>query len=233
LKVKEIEDSGDFEDIIDWKDKITEYISSLVEVCKSHENLSKRRMISFLKSRHQINYRDQDILQLISNWKKLPISENNKQEFKSSIETIFAQFYTHEMINQIIENSFDVNAVGEDVKLLNFDFEHSADIGKAFYKLFSLYKSQAEFLKDKSDKNNKNLQKPKNQKVNKRGFKRADFLPQLDHLTYGQATQKLNIAKIMFLTFPQVRDNFSRYTSKKKVISLEGYLRIVSRNIRQ
>jgi hypothetical protein len=49
---------------------------------------------------------------------------------------------------------------------------------------------------------------------------------------YQSATKKINFAMIMFMSFPQIRENYLKLNSKRP-ITIEDYLKNVSKNIRK
>ena len=58
---------------------------------------------------------------------------------------------------------------------------------------------------------------------------RRKFAPQL----LNNKITKLDIMKIMYNSFPQVRDNYKNFRRKKPLTTLDEYLLTKSRNIRK
>lgn len=233
-RIKEIEEIGDAEDIGDIVKRIKENADDLIGLCNTNKKKFKRIYNYSLKSNLIINEIEGSIFEEIRNWRRLPLNKENKQDFIKFVHRQLKPFYPKEDIQDIIENSFEIMPFHNAIALLNFEMENSEKIRFAFYRIYEEYAKRKEVFKDIADNNEVKRLKPKNQQLSKDSkFKRADFYPQLNKNEYGNATAKINIAKIMFLTFSKIRENYLIDSKAKNKFDLNSYLKTYCRDIKK
>lgn len=222
----EIEDLKDFPK---WSSKVKIYTAKISQICDEYLNSSLQ--ISNPKSSNMFKLSEDDI-QTIRQWEKLPISskKGKSNNFKKVVITIFEDLLPIEDIDKIIENSFCTNHFKTPIEILNIDYPKGIkieDINGAFYKLFELYEnSQSRYL-DESIKKSATSQNSEEMQNYKEEYpliySSKNFL---DEDLYKNATDKINMAKIMFISFNKIRLNY--YNSNN---TLEKHLQNVCQNI--
>lgn len=232
-RIKEIEVKGDFEDL-DIVNIVKKYSIDLTTECAIKQKSLKRAYNYFIKSNIIVDSKINSAFKEALHWKRLPLDGERKQEFLEFILKQLEDFFTKEEIQLIIENSFDIFPFPNKVCLLHLEMKSSQEIRQAFYHIYTEYKKRGENFKDIADGNEVRRLKPKNQKIINGKYKKADFLPYLDKKEYGKATAKINISKIMFLTFSKIRENYliDLKTKLKSNESLNLYLITYCRNIK-
>lgn len=227
-----IEDSGDVEDLkVGWN--IKEYCETLSRVCDYNFKKFRRIYNYNLKSGQLIiDSQSFNFIQTLK-WNRLPLNGEKRNEFIEFVKSQLQPFYPKNDIELLINNSFDILPLSNESSFLNFNIDRSSDIYRAFYYIYKEYKNRKEHLIDIADSNQVRIAKPKNQKISENGkYKRADFIEKLNVREYKNATSKINIAKIMFMSFPKIRENYIIHMSKTKV-DLDSYLKTLSRNIKK
>lgn len=232
-RIKEIEDLGDSEELA-ILDLIKEYADTISDACKTNLKKFKRQYNSNLKSNVIIEDEEKKLFNEISEWTRLPLNKEKRNEFLKFIYLQLTPFYLPENIKYIIENSFEILPFPNKIALMNFEIEKSSDIYRAFYNIYLEYrKRDADFI-DIADNNQIIRSKPINQKtINNSNLKRAAFYPYLHKEQYKNATNKINIAKIMFLTFTKIRENYLIHSKKEVNTNLNDYLKTFCKNIKK
>lgn len=229
--IKETEEIEDFKDS-NILEIIKKYADIINATCIKNQKRLKRIYNYSLKSNLSIDNIKDSAFAEAKYWKRLPLNKDGKQEFLEFIHKQLKDFFPKEDIQVIIENSFDILPIPDKTSLLYFEMVKSGEIRRAFYHIYNEYKKRKEDFKDIADTNEVRRFKPKNQKVINGKLKRADFLPQLDKNEYGKTTDKINIARIMFLTFSKIRENYLIDAKAKNKEDLNAYLKTYCRNIK-
>ncbi len=220
-KIKEIEDLGEPENIQVVND-IEDYAKSLTTTCKTNLTKYKRRYDKFIKSKINLDKEEGKISSKIHGWEKLPIEKEVREEFLEIINSELKEFYSEEMIKTIINNSFTVLPFDEDIRFLDMEYENSGDIYIAFGNICREYRKinprQVDIVNSYQKKLSKKMKKLKsNNEESIRNF----FMNHKSTEQYMDASTTLNFAKIMFVTFSKIRENF---ILNKKHIFIEDYL---------
>lgn len=255
-KIKEfedIEDSGDTRDK-EFIDDMKNDAIKINEICNLNLKKFKRRYNSYIASNINLDKVDKTFIHQIRNWKRLPIEKVFREKLIEVINTELSPFYSDETINVIIDNSFEVNAFRSRIKLLNIEFERSSDIYLAFYNIYIEYKKNAHLLKKKSILNNRILdgnyteeEEDKDRILTEdekkiRELKRIEqerkdargkFRLRKQKEEYSQATNRINFAKILFLSFSKIRENYITNQIEINDSVLNKYLESVSKNIKK
>lgn len=255
-KIIKYEDLGDLEVSTEAIEILNKYSFELDDVCKTYCKILKRRYNVYIKSKINLQKIDRELIMDIKDWNKLPIEAGFRNELRETFEQELSQYYDDEIINEILKNSFKLDTIDSQIKLLRIEFEKSSDIYNAFNKIYNLYRSYSEVLKNASSTNNEmltinyeindgeiakiekikdeqkkeiELKKIESKKVEiEMTTKRNLFKERKIKSEYYNASNRLNFAKIMFLTFSRVREN---YIKKRHKVSLEQYLKSVAKNL--
>lgn len=224
--LEEYEDLGESEDLINWRDTIYKYVDEINAIISVFTTTMYRRSIVELKY-NLTDFKDQHLQFTISSWKKLPIIQKYRKKFINELSRNLKIFYTKDQIRTILENSFSINSIDSPITLLYFEFENSTEIYNAFHAIYKVYKDLLEEdFRDQYDK------------IYAFNYEQyGERLKTDDHLKNGlhdfkdyylKASDRINFAKLMFITFPQIRDTFIR---KWDFIKLDEFLNSISSNI--
>lgn len=233
-KLKEIEDIGDMEENIDSYNKINEFVSSINDECKIKQKLYKREYNVFKNLNLDIQKINKSLNEEIKDWSKLPIEKSFKNELIEYFINQLTEYYSEETIMKIIDNSFQINTLTQKPKFLNLEYSSSVEIYKAFKNIYIKYCEFSENLKDASSQNENKISKSYNlNKYTKEEIKKAEdrlkYINRKNKSEYYKASNRKNFAKIMFLTFTKVREN---YIKNKDNRSLELHLTNIGKNIK-
>lgn len=247
MRIKESEDLGDYEDI----DKMIEHAIGINEVCNLNLKKYKRRYNSSIKSNINFIKIDEILIPKIKDWKRLPVEDVFRVKFIEIINKELSPYYSDETIKAIIDNSFRINAFRGNIKLLNIEFERSSDIYRAFRNIYKEYKKNSHSLKYFSKLNdeifNGHYIEPKENEEDslteaeneikeikkERKELREKFKLKKNKDEYYKATNRINFAKILFLSFSKIRENFINNQATRNESDLENYLENVSKNIKK
>ncbi|PWB21493.1 hypothetical protein, partial [Flavobacterium sp. HTF] len=152
-------------------------------------------------------------------------SLNYSLEFKTKVFELFADILNEDQIKELFLNSFSFGRSDGRPTYLNFEFKNSKKIYQTFFELYQFYNSERNSLL----RGKQILEKKKQDKGANTTRVRRKFAPQL----LNNKITKLDIMKIMYNSFPQVRDNYKSFGRKKPLTTLDEYLLTKSRNIRK
>ena len=250
-KIKELEDSGDMEDIKDSVDKVNKYVSQINDECKTKAKIYKRQYSVLKKSIFDIEKHDNSIKSEIKIWKKLPVKKSFKEDLIEFIINELTPFFSKENIMKFIENTFQIEEFDQSAQLLYLEYSHSKEIYSSIRNIHSEYCKYTSELEKDYNSNEKKLEIPysiedndhiKEMKGKQIGLEvkmRNDKQIEINNLikrnefkdynkTYLRYSTVRNFAKIMFFSFPKIRE---KYLVKRENITLNSYLKNVAKNI--
>ncbi|PZR21810.1 MAG: hypothetical protein DI539_07205 [Flavobacterium psychrophilum] len=246
IKLKEIEDFEDFEQIIAKRGQLEKYQIEIMKICDKHLSEYKRKATSNLKSEIKVNFSEAGLNSKLTSFAKLPYDQQSveKEKFRIAVTSIFKNIFQDRVTQQLIENFFQSRFIDHNAQMLHIHFTKSDEIFKAFYQLYSLYKRDLRYMKEKAKENLRQIKiKIEDERTSKDEIK-PEFVKLLEekeqlHINfrtnirdYRIATKKTNFAMMMFLAFPQIRENYAKLNAKKP-LTVDEYIEIVSRNIRK
>lgn len=246
IKIKEIEDTEDFEEMIAKRGQLERYENEVIKICDKYLSEYKRKATFNLKSTIKVNFSEVGFKSELTSFVKLPYNQEKaeKEKFRIAVTSIFKNIFQDKVTQQIIENFFRSRFIDHNAQMLHIHFAKSDDVFKAFYLLYSLYKRDLKYMKEdakenlrqikikiESERENKDEADPKFEQLLKEKEELHIGL-RTNILDYRVATKKYNFAMIMFLAFPKIRENYAKLNSKKP-LTIDEYIKIVSRNIRK
>lgn len=246
IKLKEIEDSEDFKQMIANREQLERYQIEIIKICDKYLTEYKRKATSNLKSEIKVNFSEAGLNNKLTSFAKLPYKRETveKEEFRLEVISIFKNIFQDRITQQIIENFFQSRFIDHNAQMLHIHFAKSDEIYKAFYQLYSLYKRDLKYMKEDAKKNLRQIkikiedERTSKNEVDPKFIKLLEEKEQL-HINirtnihdYRVATKKTNFAMMMFLAFPQIRENYAKLNAKKP-LTVDEYIEIVSRNIRK
>ncbi|MCG2609985.1 hypothetical protein LZZ90_00520 [Flavobacterium sp. SM15] len=231
-KIKEFEALGNSE-AFEALDKLTDYYNSICKSCKSQLIMTKRHYQKSLKFDSKIDNfneseRDTKFYEL-GEWERLPLIYK-KHEFISFFHQELGNFFSEDQINGILNNSFDYTIEQPSIRLLAIEYEDSAGVHRAFHRIYKKYKERREILKDKAISHSVKKSKSKERKKEDLKFSRNDFMQKINEKHYIKATNKINFAIIMFLSFKKIRENYLNNCDDNK--SIQKFFQSLSCNIK-
>jgi hypothetical protein len=185
-----------------------DYADDINSTCKVNLTKFKRRYDKFIKTSINLDKEEGKINSTTHNWLKLPLEKETTQEFFDAVYNELQHFYPREIIKTIINNSFSVSAFDEDIKFLDVEYERSGDMYIAFKNICTKYKNMIPRNIDIIDSIEKKSTKKANSSKGDSVLLRNRFKTINTKEQYNDATSTLNFAKIMFVTFSKVRENF-------------------------
>lgn len=157
----------------------------------------------------------------------------NKENFYNSLFGIMSIIMDKNQFQSFFHNSFAYLTNPYPIELLNIEIGNSKEVYTQFHKLYELYKEQrshqnkviGEYYKDKIQEIKKNKNRFPNDSIRKK-FIRIPSIPSINKVT------RTDIMKIMYNTFPQIRESASEYLIEHPKSNLASYLKTKSRNIK-
>ena len=246
IKLKEIEDSEDFKELIEKREHLEKYADEILKICHRHLAEYKRKATSNLKSKIKTTFSEIGININFSKFAKLPVNlkKAETEKLKQFVKNIFKNIFSDQIINQLTENFFMLKPIDYNAQYLHIEYSRSDEINDAFFKLFKFYKKELKYMRDSANKNLRHVKikiETQRQSGNMKTPEFEHLLKQKEemymafrtsHKDYQNATKKTNFAMIMFCAFPKIRENYAKLNATKK-LTVEDYLKIVSRNIRK
>lgn len=246
IKLKEIEDLEDLKELIEKREHLEKYADEILKICNRHLPEYKRKATSNLKSNIKTNFSEIGFNSSVTKFEKLPIElvKGENLKFKQFIIDTFKDIFSDQIINQIIENFFVLKRIDYNVQYLYIEYSRSDEINDAFFKLFKFYRIELKYMREAAKENLRQIaikierlrQSDDNKNSEfKRLLKRKEKMYmafRTSYKDYRNATKKINFAMIMFCAFPKIRENYAKLNATKK-LTVEDYLKIVSRNIRE
>ena len=144
-------------------------------------------------------------------------------EFKSNVFRILANIFDESQIEKLFYNSFSLQRSDKDPNCLNLEFKDSKILYDAFFEIYQTYNSE----KNSGLRVKQILEQRKQNKEIKRTRKK--FVAKLSN----NKITKLDIMKIMYNSFPQIRDTYKSFAKKNPSTDLNKYLLTKSRNIKK
>jgi len=155
IKLKEIEDSEDFKELIEKREHLEKYTDEILKICDRHLAEYKRKATSNLKSKIKTNFSEIGFHINLSKFEKLPVNlkKVETEKLKQFIKNTFKNIFSDQIIHQLIENFFMLKSIDYNAQYLHIEYSRSNEINDAFFKLFEFYKKQLKYMRDKAKEN--------------------------------------------------------------------------------
>jgi hypothetical protein len=153
--------------------------------------------------------------------------------FKRKVEEIISPIMDSKQFEEFFNNSFDFHGNLNSPQLLNIEMGNVKEVYCQFYKLYSYFKiernDQTKIINDHynkliEDKTKKKDSLPKNSI-------RIKFIKIPEQFSLKKVT-RIDVMKIMYNTFPQIRDSYFQHQNKNPNSTLDLYINTISRNIK-
>ncbi|MBF2707428.1 hypothetical protein [Flavobacterium soyangense] len=143
-------------------------------------------------------------------------------EFKSEVFRLLTGLFDKNQVKELFYNSFSTGNNTNPI-CLNIEFKNSAELYNAFFEIYELYNSE----KNSSLRSKQIIEHKKQTKEIKKVRKGFKTKPSNKKIT------KLDIMKVMYNSFPQIRDSYKDFVARNPSTDLDKYLLTKSRNIRK
>ncbi len=151
--------------------------------------------------------------------------------FKNRVKEIITEIMDSDQFEAFFYNSFAFQGNIKPIELLYIEMGSVADVYSRFHQLYLFYKEQRglqnkiikEYYDNLIKKHIENIEK--SSEIRK-PFKRTPDIPLLDSVT------RFDFMKVMYNTFPQIRESTAEYLLKHPEYYRDSYLKTNSRNIK-
>lgn len=215
-------------------DKISHHINLNIETLKRQTKLMYKssKQLQFIDKPY--NYR----IPLFFTTSKYPTIKDsfiNKNDFKKQVEIILDGIIPKNQFESFFNNSFLYSGNISDLQLLNIEIKNSKDVYSSFHEMYSIYSKArnhyAKNIKDSFDKSKKDKIKEINSS-NVSSTRKSNLIALLPKIPTIEIVRLVDVMKVMYNTFPQIRESSSKYLQKNSTSTLEKYLLTQSRNIK-
>ncbi len=157
----------------------------------------------------------------------------DKNDFYSKLYDVMSIVMDNIQFDRFFNNSFAYLTNPFSIELLNIEIGNSEEVYAQFHKFYILYKEQRnhqnklieQYYKEKIEEIKQNKNSLSDDSVKKK-FIRIPSIPLMNKVT------RTDIMKIMYNTFPQIRESASEYLIEHPKSNLASYLKTKSRNIK-
>lgn len=157
----------------------------------------------------------------------------DKKTFKNDSRDILIKIMDSNQFEEFFNNSFYFQFNSESIKLLSIEMGNAKDVYSQFYQLYQYYKNEKNHQNKIVNDYYSELIKNEEIKLEKlpKDFIRRKFIriPKIPVIT---KVTRFDIMKIMYNTFPQIRESANEFLSKNPKSNLDAYLKTKSRNIK-
>lgn len=228
-KTKEI--TNHFDNLRRNGNTLLAYLSQIENTLERQYKKRKKNNIHLTSDNSVYNYRVP--LYFNTNNKSSNILKIDKETFKKESQKIICRVMDYVQFEKFFINSFEYQGNLEPIQLLHVEMGNVKQVYSQFYKLYTYYKTER-------NHQNKIVSDIRNELINGE-IKRKDNLPvnslrrkfiKIPPKVSLKKITRFDVMKIMYNTFPQIREGYSQYQSKNPLSTLDSYLEIASRNIK-
>lgn len=236
---KQVEEIGEEEALLDRFENIGKKAQNLLAFLNQTENTIERRAKKFKKSGAFITKDDSPVEYRVPLYFKknknaikcLSSPVIDMENFKNKAKEIITTIMDTDQFEEFFDNSFSFRRNLKPVKLLYFEMGKAQDVYYQFYELYMYYRKernhQNKIVSEHYDELiTKSIERKESLSEIKKNFTRIPEIPSLDKAT------RFDFMKVMYNTFPQIRESASKYLLKHPKSNLDSYLKTKSRNIK-
>lgn len=237
---KQVEEIGEEKAILDRFENIGKKADILLTFLNQTESTVKRQSKKIKKTGISITTKESIYEYRIPLYFKkhndnrftgLSSTEINMKSFKNKTKEIIVEVVGTDQFEEFFDNSFYFQNNLRKTQSLYIEMGRIQDVYYKFYELYMYYRKernhQNRIVSEHYDELiKKSVARKESLSEIKKNFTRIPKIPSLDKVT------RFDFMKIMYNTFPQIRESASEYLLKHPESNLDSYLKTKSRNLK-